>query len=292
MPDRFEARHTEADIEHFFPVPSATSASDKLFLLGAMRLVREAGAYRYLEIGSHLGGSLTPFLMDPTCEAVFSIDDRGRVQPDERGISFDYTGITTQTMIDELHRKGITTENLNAIDGSITDIEVSDAGLFDLSFIDGEHTDEACFRDFIWTFPMMKLDSIMAFHDSSLIYKSQKLILIYLDKMKVAYTFFKRADSEVSALVFGKYRAASLEGYLGPMEDQTVFFATSEARRIEESIHQSSAATLCNLENIQRAGSACNRNRCARGPQGLMIGQAAHKFVDRRWPGARASRPI
>ena len=95
MADRFEARHTEADIEHFFPVPSATSASDKLFLLGAMRLVREAGAYRYLEIGSHLGGSLTPFLMDPTCEAVFSIDDRGRVQPDERGISFDYTGITT-----------------------------------------------------------------------------------------------------------------------------------------------------------------------------------------------------
>ena len=146
-------------------------------------------------------------------------------------------------MIDELHRKGITTENLNAIDGSITDIGVSDAGLFDLSFIDGEHTDEACFRDFIWTFPMMKLDFIMAFHDSSLIYKSQKLILIYLDKMKVAYTFFKRADSEVSALVFGKYRAANLEDYLGPMEDQTVFFATSEAResRINSSIERGHA---------------------------------------------------
>ena len=136
-------------------------------------------------------------------------------------------------MLDELHRKGITTENLNVIDGSINDTGVGDAGLFDLSFIDGEHTDEACFRDFIWTFPLMKPDSIMAFHDSSLIYKSQKLILIYLDKMKVVYTFFKRADSEMSALVFGKYRAASLEDYLGPMEDQTVFFANSEARRIK-----------------------------------------------------------
>jgi hypothetical protein len=47
------------------------------------------------------------------------------------------------------------------------------------------------------------------------------------------YKFFKRADSEMSALVFGKYRAASLAGYLGPMEDQTLFFATSEARRIK-----------------------------------------------------------
>lgn len=234
MADGFDARHTEADIEHFFPVPSATTASDKLFLLGAMRLVREAGAYRYLEIGSYLGGSLTPFLMDPTCEAVFSIDDRGRVQPDERGISFDYTSITTQTMLDGLHRKGITTEKLNVIDGSINDIGVGDAGLFDLSFIDGEHTDEACFRDFIWTFPLMKPDSIMAFHDSSLIYKSLKLILIYLDKMKIPYTFFKRAGSEMSALVIGKYRAANLEGYLGPMQDQTVFFAASEARRIKD----------------------------------------------------------
>jgi hypothetical protein len=47
------------------------------------------------------------------------------------------------------------------------------------------------------------------------------------------YTFFKRADSEMSALVFGKYRAASLAGYLGPMEDQTLFFTASEARRIK-----------------------------------------------------------
>jgi hypothetical protein len=79
----------------------------------------------------------------------------------------------------------------------------------------------------------MKPDSIIAFHDSSLIYKSQKLIMIYLNKMNVAHTFFKRANSEVSALVIGKYRAANLEGYLGPMEDQAVFFATSEARRIK-----------------------------------------------------------
>jgi hypothetical protein len=233
MADRFEASHTEADLEHFFPVSAQCSASDKLFLLGALRLVREAGTYKYLEIGSYLGGSLTPFLMDPACETVFSIDDRGRVQPDERGISFDYTGVTTQRMLDGLHQKGISTEKLKTFDASINAIAVDDVGKFDLCFIDGEHTDEGCFRDFIWSFPLMKQDSIIVFHDSNLIYKAQKLILIYLDKAKVEYAFFKRADSSMSALILGKRRASRVEAYLGPKEDQSAFFANSEARRIK-----------------------------------------------------------
>jgi len=122
---------------------------------------------------------------------------------------------------------------LKTFDGSSNDIGVGDAGLFDLSFIDGEHTDEACFRDFIWTFPLMKPDSIIAFHDSSLIYKSQKLILIYLDKSKVEFEFFKRADSEMSAIITGKYRDRPLGDYLGPMASIRDFFAASEARRIK-----------------------------------------------------------
>ena len=96
MVDRFDAPHTVSDLEYFFPVVSQTSSSDKLFLLGTMRLVRNTGAYNYVEIGSFRGGSLSPFLMDPACKNILSIDDRGRVQPDERGLNFDYTGITSQ----------------------------------------------------------------------------------------------------------------------------------------------------------------------------------------------------
>jgi hypothetical protein len=230
---RFDAFHTEADLEHFFPIWSQCGASDKLFLLGAMRLVREAGAYKYLEIGSYLGGSLTPFLMDPACETVFSIDDRGRIQPDERGISYDYTDVTTQRMLDGLHRKGISTEKLKTFDGSINATAIDAVGMFDLSLIDGEHTDEACFRDFIWTFPLMKSDSVIIFHDSSLIYKVQKLILIYLDKAKVDFVFFKRTGSEMAALILGKFCARPIEAYLGQKEDQSMFFANSEAKRIK-----------------------------------------------------------
>ncbi len=147
MPTRFDVAHTEADLKHFFPIHSQTSASDKLFLLGAMRLVRQVGAYRYAEIGSYRGGSLTPFLMDPACEAVISIDDRERVQPDERGISYDYRGITTQMMLDELHQSGIDTQKMKTFDRSINAIKIDNGASFDLSLIDGEHTDEACFRE-------------------------------------------------------------------------------------------------------------------------------------------------
>ena len=45
--------------------------------------------------------------MDPACKMVLSIDERGRVQPDERGISYDYSGITTQSMRDELNRAAV-----------------------------------------------------------------------------------------------------------------------------------------------------------------------------------------
>jgi hypothetical protein len=57
MVDRFDTTHTVSDLEYFFPIVSQTSSIDKLFLLGTMRLVRNTGAYNYLEIGSFRGGS-------------------------------------------------------------------------------------------------------------------------------------------------------------------------------------------------------------------------------------------
>ena len=235
MVDRFDSTHTVSDLEYFFPIVSQTSLIDKLFLLRTMRLVRNTGAYNYLEIGSFRGGSLAPFLMDPACKTILSIDDRGRVQPDERGINYDYTGFTSQLMLDELHRNNISTDKLRTFDGSINELDANYAASFDLAFIDGEHTDEACFRDFLWTFPLMKPNSIIVFHDSNLIYKSLKIIMVYLDKAKAGYTFFKAANSGMSALIFGNYRASDRIEYLGvKQDDQSVFFAESEACRIKE----------------------------------------------------------
>jgi predicted O-methyltransferase YrrM len=161
MHDLFNSPHALSDLANLFPISSQTSANDKLFLLGSMRLAHKTGSYAYLEIGSFLGGSLTPFLMDPACKMVLSIDERGRVQPDERGISFDYSEITTQSMLDELNRRRIGTEKLRTFDGSINALTDNYTAAFDVAFIDGEHTDEACFRDFLWTLPLMKSDAII-----------------------------------------------------------------------------------------------------------------------------------
>jgi hypothetical protein len=108
MIDRFDTTHTMSDLEYFFPIPSQTS-SRQTFLLGTMRLVRNSRAYNYLEIGSFLGGSLTPFLMDTACKTILSIDDRGRVQPDERGINYDYTiyvAINARRATPQQHKHG------------------------------------------------------------------------------------------------------------------------------------------------------------------------------------------
>src|SRR5262249_34491453 len=230
MPASFDTPHTLSDLAVFFPIASQTSSIDKLFLLGTMRLFRNKGSYCYLEIGSFRGGSLAPFLLDQACKAILSIDDRGRVQPDERGTSYDYTRITTQSMLDDLHHCGISTDKLRTFDGSIHTLD--DKGItasFDLAFIDGEHTDEACFRDFIWTLPLMKPNSIIIFHDSTLVYKSLRLIMLYLDKAKISYTFFKRSDSEMSALLFGDYRNGDHIQCLGTEEVQSIFFTKAEA---------------------------------------------------------------
>jgi hypothetical protein len=234
----FGSVHALSDLGAFFPIQSQTSSSDKLLLLGLMRLGQSKSSYKYLEVGSFRGGSLAPFLMDPACKLVLSIDDRGRVQPDERAISFDYTAITTQSMLDDLHSCGISTGKLRTFDGSIhrlTDNFTSDdkySSSFDLAFIDGEHTDEACFRDFLWTLPLMKPNSIIMFHDSTIIYKSLKLIMLYLDKMKHGYIFFKSTYADVSALLFGDFQNIDRFQYLGAEEDQSIFFARAEGIRI------------------------------------------------------------
>src|ERR1700690_4369966 len=98
----------DTKMEHLadeFPIESQTSATDKLALLQVRNILRKTLAtYDYLEIGSFLGGSLTPFLKDPQCRRILSVDERNRQQPDERGVKYDYSGITHQTMIDNLKR--------------------------------------------------------------------------------------------------------------------------------------------------------------------------------------------
>jgi hypothetical protein len=134
---------------------------------------------------------------------VLSVDDRGKIQPDERGIDYDYRHISHQTMLDGLSNYYKDLSKLETFDGSIHEL-ITDKK-FDLIFIDGEHTDYACFRDFIYSQKYLKENSVVMFHDSNLIYKSLKMIQELLKCNKIEYKFIKIPNSVVSFIFFGDY---------------------------------------------------------------------------------------
>ena len=215
------------DLNEEFPIRSQTSDSDKLSLLQIRDILGSKGRYKYLEIGSFLGGSLTPFLRDPKCTNILSIDDRERAQPDERGKKFDYAGITNETMIDALENANLDTQKLKTFDGSIEEI-TDDEDRYDLIFIDGEHTDWACFRDFIYSERFFNDNCIVVFHDSTLIYKSLKIICELLKSRKTKFNFVKVKDSEISFLFINAFSEINSSKYF-ISEDLDSFYARSES---------------------------------------------------------------
>jgi hypothetical protein len=213
-----------------FPINSQTSDSDKEVLLTIRNLL--GSAYSYLEIGSYLGGSLTPFLQDENCVKILSIDDRGRQQPDERGAKYDYGRITHDTMIQNLHSHGFDTTKLEVFDGSVDQYTGSET--YDFIFIDGEHTDWACFRDFVHAEKFFKKDCIVAFHDTQLIYKSIKIINELLRSRQDCVKFVKVKNSGMSCLFFNKFSEVDIENLFLVEQDLEKFYDTCEERLLLE----------------------------------------------------------
>jgi len=210
-------------MQHEFPIPSQSSNEDKFAILKIRDILSSKGKYTYCEIGSYLGGSLTPFMNDNNCEYILSVDDRGKIQPDERGVDFDYRHISHQTMLDGLSNHYQDLSKLETFDGSIH--ELVSTKKFDLIFIDGEHTDYACFRDFIYAQKYIKNDGVIMFHDSNLIYKSLKIIQELLVCNNIFYKFIKIPNSVMSFIFFGDYINYFVEF---EQEDLDKFYLESE----------------------------------------------------------------
>ncbi len=139
------------DLSVFSTIESQSSEEDKKSFLACQAAVREIkGEYAYLEIGSYLGGSIQPHLLDTKCRTIISIDKRPKTQPDERGFDWTYLENSTDRMIDNLKRVAPEyVEKIKTIDGSTEEIDPSTIeGPIDLCLIDGEHTDAAMRRDF------------------------------------------------------------------------------------------------------------------------------------------------
>ncbi len=174
------------DLSLFRWIHSQTTDEDRRSLLAVHRAVAKAHKrFSYLEIGSHLGGSIQPYLVDPRCTRIYSIDPREIDIPDDRseGWHSTYLGNSTQRMLDLLRAiDAASVDKIVCIDQSSTDI---DPAKIDpkpkVAFIDGEHTNRAALDDFSFCMKIIADGGVIVLHDFWIIYPA--IFQIY-DRMR------------------------------------------------------------------------------------------------------------
>ena len=160
-------------LHQFDWIESQTTPEDRRALLSIREaLVDAVATYQYLEVGSHLGGSLQPHIADRRCTRIVSIDPRPREQPDERwSTNYQYPGNSTARMLENLTRvPGADLSKLQTFECSSWELRPSDiASSVDFAFIDGEHTHAAATKDFHSVRRFVKPDGVIAFHDCGVV---------------------------------------------------------------------------------------------------------------------------
>jgi hypothetical protein len=217
-----------------FQVGTQTTPSDRTSLLRVQNFARSVlGRYVYLEIGSHVGGSLFPHLIDPTCEAAVSVDPRPPAQPDERAEIFAYEESSTARMITLLSAQlpSAAMSKLTTIDSDVSAVrpEALDAKAR-LTLIDAEHTDTACFSDFVGAMSLMKPDCIVAFHDSNLIADAIRNAERLLDHLAIAHETVFLPD--VVAVIGLGALARAVRDQLGPHAFEREAFLDQSRRQL------------------------------------------------------------
>lgn len=184
--DRIES----LDLSLFDSIETQSSDGDRLAWLAVQRAMRQPSGYVYLEIGSHLGGSLQQHLADPLCRGIVSIDKRPLSQPDDRGKVYHYEGNSTARMLDNLRR--IAPEQLGKVTCFDADASEIDPQKIELPptfcFIDGEHTEPAVLSDFEFCLKVCADDAAICFHDDKIIHPALGSILSSLRTRGIPFT--------------------------------------------------------------------------------------------------------
>lgn len=193
----FEELLSDLNLKLFEQINSQTTENDKRSLLACQLAARNLlGKFTYLEIGSYLGGSIQPFLLDDRCERIVSIDKRPPWQADARGIDYVYQNNSTERMLENL--KKLAPEKIGkitTIDGDASEIAPEKIGeKLDMCFIDGEHTDKAVFSDFAFCYKVLKSDGAILFHDAATVYNGLSHIIQFLEKEKVQFKAYNLPD--------------------------------------------------------------------------------------------------
>ena len=189
----FEHRITSLDISLFDHVYSQLFLDDKRTLLAIQKTVRsKQPRYSYLEIGSYMGGSIQPYLLDDRCCRIYSIDARPTIPPDARGNLQMYPENSTANMLNrlrEVSHEGVSKITCFDADASTIDPK-SIAERPTICFIDGEHTDKAVVADFAFCRAVLADRGIICFHDSNIVYGGLTMIIEQLQMEQVQFNAF------------------------------------------------------------------------------------------------------
>ncbi len=181
----FESAIAELDLNLFSKIDSQSTENDKRSFLAIQLAVRNLRpGYKYLEIGSYLGGSIQPHLLDDSCARIYSIDKRPVKQPDARGFDYTYLNNSTERMLEKLRTVASDKmDKLVTIDGdsrSIDPAEIEEK--VDVCFIDGEHTDAAVLSDFKFCLQVLNENGCIAFHDAQITYNGIASCVSHLEQ--------------------------------------------------------------------------------------------------------------
>lgn len=195
---RFEDRVRRLDSTLFSGILSQTTDDVKKSLLATQASVRDSiEEYVYLEIGSHLGGSIQPHLLDPKCKKIYSIDKRPPRQPDERGSMFEYPGNSTERMLSLLAAVNpVGIAKIECIDGDSRCISPSCIRFPpNLCFIDGEHTPAAVVADFDFCLKVCSPGAAIVFHDAQIVFRGLRSVVSRLVKARRKFSSHALSDA-------------------------------------------------------------------------------------------------
>jgi hypothetical protein len=195
------------DLAHFRWIESQTSLEDRRALLSMREAVCAVdGSYRYLEVGSHLGGSLQPHVADARCVSIFSIDPRPAEQPDDRWTTtYKYEGNSTERMLTLLAAiPGADTSKIRSFELSSWQLPAgSIPSTVNMAFVDGEHTNAAVIRDFNAVRKHLARGSVLAFHDCGVTpHALLQIRRLLARERETRSTFLHFPHSVVVAIVF------------------------------------------------------------------------------------------
>lgn len=237
--NHFEGRIDALDLSLFAAIDSQSDDGDKRSWLALQRGARRlAPTYCYLEIGSFLGGSIQPHLLDPLCRRIYSIDSRPGEQPDDRGERFRYEDNSTARMLANLTAlEPIQAAKVICFDADARDLEVAQfPDRPDLCFIDGEHTNSAVLTDFEFCTRVCTPSAVIYFHDDWVTYTALDEIMRRLAQQRRDFTALKLQGSTF-AIALGESPVANDALVRGIARNGRRFVLRRRARRwLERSV--------------------------------------------------------